>query len=145
MTITTAFTVSRICSGDRDIFYSFLISVVANVLAGLKGAVEICGDELFGSFGRSSDDHVDPVLLEKLPGPLTHSPGNDEISALFVKPARQHPRLVRGRLHCSAAENLLSVGIDLQNGELLAVAKVHGQTSFCCGNGNFHTFILLKS
>lgn len=114
--------------------------MVAGVLAGFEVSVEVSEREGFRFVSRCADDDIDALLLEEGLSALAHAAGDDDIGLLFGQPAGQDSWLVGGRCEKLQVAYGLLLFVHVYKRELLAMAEVHCQFTFCCRDGDFHGF-----
>ena len=74
-----------------------LVSVIANILAGLERSLQVRFCDLLRLFRRCAYNDLDSLLREHLLGSSTHSTGDHNGCSLFLDPTRENAGFVWGR------------------------------------------------
>lgn len=116
--------------------------MVASIGSRLKFAAEVGLDELFRRFQRRTDDDVDAALCEELLRPLAHPASDDQVDTLLVKPPWQQAWFVWRRSHQFGLHGVAVLLLDIDQGKLLTVSKMHAQAAVGRRDGDLHTLFL---
>ena len=111
--------------------------MIADVVPGLEGALEVAGDDLFDGSGGGADDDLDVFFGEEVLSALSHAAGDDDIDVSFGEPGGQQSRLVGRGIDQFSVDDFLVFEIAVDQGELLAMAEVQRQFTF--GDGQCYT------
>ena len=106
-----------------------VLPVVAGVLAGDQGSIQILPHESGGRFRGRAGENLNRHGLEQRMRARTHASRDDEVYSSFLQPRRQEPGLVLRSGHLGRCRRLLRNRIDVHQGKLLAVAEMLGKAS----------------
>ena len=117
--------------------------MIADVVAGLEGVVEVVLEEGFGVLGGGSGDDVDVLFGEEHLGALSHAASDDEVDVLFGEPAGEDAGFVGRWFEQLRLGDGFALRIDVDDGEVFAVAEVQGELAIGDGNSDTHGLGLL--
>lgn len=100
---------------------------VTDVFTGMQRPLQILVNYFLWVDGRCSDQHLYPILIEKLLGPHSHAAGDDHACALATQPLRYNSGLMDGRLDPCQVHHL---GVpDIEEREVLTTSEVRRKDS----------------
>ena len=113
-------------------------SVIAGIVAQLKAAGEIFRNDVFRSFRRRPRHDLDTVPGEEILCALSHAAGDNHGDALFLQPARQDARFMGWGGHQLRGRDGFLLGVDGEDGKLIAMPKMLAEHSVDRRYGDFH-------